>query len=220
MLQSHIETLVDWGVDYVTATCNEKSLARRIGTLAELWLASEQAAGNTVREWSGYGYFGLASGSVQFGSRADSVLVRVTGPSAQTKVGDVLRLATNVSRIDCQSTVRLVDRSFKLAEYVERRARRVSRAEPRPFAVRLLRDSMSGNTVYLGRRMSDRFIRIYDKGTESKESALEGCWRAEVQYNNRAAMQTAMAYQEHNLDHTWIISRVSSELCRRGIFLA
>jgi DNA relaxase NicK len=76
---------------------------------------------------------------------------------------------------------------------------------------------MSGNTLYLGRRVSDVFMRVYDKHRESKLDHYKGCWRFEVQYNNRAAWTTMQALAEHNFDDEWLRDRVLSEFMKRGI---
>jgi len=214
---SHFQKLVNYGVDYVTSTYNESDGQRRIQCVGNQWLADEVGRGNECREWEGWGYRGLIAGCVQIGTRSDSTLLRVTGPLAGEKIPIISRWATNVSRIDFQTTVALVRPSFRLAEHVERQAMVHKRKHHGLTSVRLLRDSNSGNTVYLGRRVSDRFIRIYDKGAESKLPELAGCWRAEVQYNNSFALQATRELRAFDFESSWLVGRVVGELSRLGI---
>lgn len=217
MATSRFETLIDWGCDYVTATCDEKSAAKRLECYAEGAIRSEVAAGNELRHWSGYGYDGLASGAVQFGARGASVLIRITGQEAREHAPAVIRDAGNVSRIDFQSTVRLVNPKGHFAEFVERRAKKNAAKCGSELSVRLLRDSRKGSTVYLGRRVSDRFIRVYDKGRESQLPELDGCWRAEVQYNNQLAWRAAQQFSRLKFEPVYAAETVFLELERRGV---
>lgn len=211
------DSIVSVGVDYVTASCNEKSAASRIRVFAETWLGAEHSAGNELREWSSFGYTGLSAGAVTFGVRPDSCLVRVTGSMAQSKAQTILRFATNCSRIDFQTTVRLKCRTYKLAERTERVARRFQQRRGRRSGVRLVRDSLSGNTTYIGRRVSERFIRVYDKGAESRLPELEGCWRAEVQFNKDLAWTRAKQLRSKQCSVEWVSAIVELEMARQGI---
>lgn len=217
MVQSRFDKLVNINVDWITATCRDGPSIRRLQTQAELWMHDELRAGNECLEWSSHGYAGLSCGSVQLGKRHDGLLVRVTGIDAQLKAPLVVQYASNVSRIDLASTVRLKVGQKWFAESCEREARRHKKKHNLVHQVELRRNTNTGNTVYLGRRISDRFIRVYDKGAESKLEEFSGCWRAECQYNNKLAWSIANDAAREEWDLAWIHNVVQAELERKGV---
>jgi len=209
--------LINVNIDWITATCSTADGRRRLQAHGELWIHDELKQGNECVEWSSHGYIGLSCGSVQLGQRHDSLLLRVTGIDAHMKAPTVVQSATNVSRIDFASTVKLRDGQKYFAEACEREARRFKSKHNLVHQVELRRNTNTGNTVYLGRRVSDRFIRIYDKGAESRLEQFEGCWRAECQYNNKLAWSMAQHANRTEWDLAWVHGVVQHELERKGV---
>src|SRR6185503_9141941 len=97
------------------------------------------------------------------------------------------KYATNASRLDVQSTVRINMPTIHFAERCESQALRFEEKHKQGRQIELRRNSKKGKTVYVGSPKSDRLIRIYDKGKESKLAEFESCWRAECQFNKRLA---------------------------------
>lgn len=211
------EQLIETGVDYVTATANTAEGRNRFREWGAEWLSSEVAAGNECRNWAGHGYSGLSSGSIQYGLDGDTALLRVSGAEANAKATKIVQLATNISRLDLQSTVRLNRDTPQFAAQLERRALQFKRKHNQRWEVQLLRNDVRGQTLYLGRRVSDRFIRVYNKHTESALVQYERCWRAEVQYGGRLANWRAKQLFETNSDATVAHELVYLECIRRGI---
>jgi len=58
-------------------------------------------------------------------------------------------------------------------------------------AVSLFRSDDGSATLYLGKRSSDKFCRIYEKGIESKLDHYEECVRYEVEFKNKCAVEAA-----------------------------
>jgi DNA relaxase NicK len=217
VVQGRFVSFVDCGIDYLTATCTDKREGKTLERLAHRWLSEEASYGNEVKEWSAHGYAGIGAGAVNFGRRWDSLLVRITGHAAKAKALEVVQLATNVSRIDYQSTVLLRSVEHRLAEAIERQAKRYKMDHGLKHAIRLLRDDVTGNTLYMNRRVSDRFIRVYDKGAESKLEELRGCWRGEIQYNNELAWSMARQGCSVAFDDNYVASQVYAELEKKGV---
>lgn len=211
------QQLIQTGVDYVTATTTTTDGRERYDFWAHQWLNEELAAGNECREWSGHGYSGLAAGSVQYGRYGDSTLVRVSGRDADVKARQLIRLATNVSRIDFESTVRLNRDEKGLASHFERRARAHKGKHVKAFEVELRRNDVRGETLYLGRRQSERLLRVYNKHAESKHPFYERCWRAEVQYGGKLAYLRALHWSESPADSMFCHKTVELEMRRRGL---
>jgi replication initiation factor len=217
VVASYFKELRDCGVDYVTTTCKERGNWTKFREFAERYICEEHDSGFDVKQWEAWGYSGLSSGHAQFGERWDNLLLRISGPTAQTRIGEFYGLTTNVSRLDCQSTAALINPDFLLAERVERQARKHAKITHAKWAVRLLRDSKSGNTVYFGRRVSDRFLRVYDKVRESGDPDLAGCWRAEVQFNHNLAFHIAMQLASNQFSRQQISHLVKLEMARKGV---
>jgi DNA relaxase NicK len=125
--------------------------------------------------------------------------------------------ATNFSRIDYQSTVRMSRQTPNFAEQLERCAKAFKRRHNSKFEIELRRNDARGKTLYLGRRASERFIRVYDKAAESRLPDYELCWRAEVQYAGALANRRASQYTFGRSDPVLCHSVVLFELARRGI---
>jgi len=211
------QQLIQTGVDYVTATTTTTNGRERFDFWGRKWLAEELRSGNECREWSGHGYSGLAAGSVQYGRNGNTSLVRVSGGDADSKARQLISEATNVSRIDFESTVRLNREDNQLATRFERRAQQHKGKHTRAFEVELRRNDVRGETLYLGRRQSDRLIRVYNKHAESKHPFYERCWRAEVQYGGRLALLRAKQWLDNPADAIFCHKAVYLEMERRGV---
>jgi DNA relaxase NicK len=150
-------------------------------------MKEERNAGNEIKPWRFKGYTGFRSGSVEVGTREDSSIVRVAGGLARDHYTEAYHTATNCSRIDYQVTVSngvapqvWIAKQFK-------RANAWSKNFKRKPAVDLWWSNNGTATLYLNKRISEQFGRIYDKGEQSLVPVLEGCWRAEVEYKGDMA---------------------------------
>lgn len=211
------EQLIHTGIDWITATTTTTDGRERYDYFGRKWLEEEARSGNDCVEWMGHGYSGLRCGSVQYGRYNDSSLLRVTGLDADVKARPVIAFSTNVSRLDFQSTVRMVQPHETLASKFERKARSFKGKHKKAFEVELRRNDLRGQTLYLGRRQSERFIRIYNKHAESKHPFYERCWRAEVQYSGALAKLRAAQFLDSPADSLLCHETVRLELARRGI---
>ena len=209
--------IISTGVDYVTATQILSGGRPQLQTLVSRWLASERDAGNDIREFNSHGYHGLAAGSVAAGTNGTRFLVKLAGAEAQAHAADLIEHADSISRLDLQTTVRLTHCPLSFAERIERAALRHKHKHQLKFDVDLRRHDRRGKTVYLGARSSERFIRIYDKGAESRLPELAQCWRAECEFHKPLSMSRATQICKMGFDDAWVSQVVSWELCRRGV---
>lgn len=214
---SLFEQLIHTGLDYVTATTNTKNGIERFRHLGCSWLSEEARAGNDTREWMGHGFTGLSCGCIQFGTNGTEALLRVSGFEADNKARALSDAATNISRCDFQSTVRTQRVELSLAERFEKRAERFKGKHGSKFEIELRRNDHRGKTLYLGRRVSDRFIRIYDKARESQHPYYEKCWRAEVQFGGSLANRRFHQWNLARSDNLLVHDIVVWELKNRGV---
>lgn len=144
-------------------------------------LESEASAGNDVCEWGMSGYSGLKCGSVQLGHRADSSIIRLGSGVAFDNWLNVYHAAENFSRLDLQITARSNLKPKALIQRSYRDALKFSAQNGGMPRVSILKSSNGTATMYLGRRQSERFSRVYDKGAESGLDYFANSTRFEVE---------------------------------------
>jgi len=217
-MQSIFSEIVSAGVDYITGSSPGGANAVHLECVGQRWLDEERRAGNDIHEFFTHGYSGLGCGSVQLAKNGKSVFVRLSGREAYDHRAEVAKASSKVSRIDFQVTVRLKREMKSFAERVERSALSYERKHNHDLGVRLLRDSRTGKTVYLGSKRSNRMGRFYDKGAESKLPEFINCWRGEWQFGG--TLSTLQAMRLLGVDDTTaaVIRIVHQESKRVGVF--
>jgi len=192
MSESNFVEVVDCGVDWITCTCSDSLFAQRLVDRAALWIQDEKHQGNEQLVWSQYGYEGFTCGQVTVGQRHDGVIVRLSGLAAWSHWRQAAELATNVSRIDVQITIRYKRDAAKQISNHYKTAMRSKKRGDIKRAVSLYRSDDGSATLYLGKRSSDKFCRIYEKGIESKLDHYHESVRYEVEFKNKVAMECAL----------------------------
>lgn len=181
------QKVIDWGVDWLTVTGTTKSSRLGLEKFGCRIMKEERNAGNEIKPWRFKGYEGFRSGSVEVGTRDDSSIVRIAGGLARDHYCEAFHTSTNCSRVDYQVTVcNGVDPQTWIARQFKR-ANAWSKEFKRKPAVDLWWSNNGTATLYLNKRVSEQFGRIYDKGEQSLVPVLEGCWRAEVEYKGAMA---------------------------------
>lgn len=196
------QNVVDWGVDWLTVTGTTKSSRVSLESFGLRLMKEEHRCGNELRPWTFKGYEGFRSGSVEIGTRPDSTIVRISGGLAREHYVEAYHASTNCSRVDFQATVNngiepqaWIHRQFK-------RAYRWSKDFKKKPEVRMLWSNQGTGTLYLNKRISDQFGRLYDKGEESLVPMLDGAWRAEVEYKGDQSfhqLKSLVSSDDHQL---------------------
>ena len=201
--------ILDCGVDWITGTNSDRKPAQHLAQKALWIMASELRNGNEKVPWSMSGYHGWKCGGVQFGDRGDSLMVRLSGPTAWWYWKDLYPLFSNVSRIDVQVTVQYERASSWVIAKHYRQAMRYFRLGKAKRTIALYRSSDGSATAYLGRRISDCFGRIYEKGKESKLDHYQNCVRYELELKHDTATRAAkLLYdaEDHQRDSVSLIA--------------
>jgi hypothetical protein len=175
------------GVDWITTTTKDHSKQYFVRTLAELWLCKQQEAGYERVDFAWNGYIGWRTEGISYGDRDDGTLVRLSGQQARLH-GDVLSgRCDHVSRVDFQVTLKEPNEAKDWAEAAADTVSGDARVSSGQTAMAVISSNRSRSTLYLGRRISDRFYRVYDKHAESKGEWPAGSWRFEVEFKGRRA---------------------------------
>jgi len=185
------ERLVSFGCDWLTVTFSDYDFHSRavvfIGDLRE-W---EIACGSKIVPWRAMGYSGWHCGQVDYGERPDGHIVRLSGEVARLFWWRLFPMSTRVSRFDLQITVDIGRNPTKEVTGLYNRLYSHWKSRQNRPSIRLVCGTNVGATLYLGKRSSERFGRLYDKGAESGDDKLFNCVRAEIELKGRRASQVA-----------------------------
>lgn len=173
--------VVDYGCDWITATAKGPESRRRLALLGKRVLDSETRAGNERKPWGMSGYDGLKSGGCQVGERGDSTIIRLSSGVAWENWLKVYQAADSFSRLDLQVTARMDQEPKRVIAAAYRHSLQFSRSHGGSPTVSVLKCSNGTATMYLGRRQSERFARVYDKGAESSLDEYQACVRWELE---------------------------------------
>jgi len=181
-------TVGESAIDWVTATAASVEAASSLACLAERIVCDAMAEGHERGPWSQYGYVGECIEGLSWGRRKDGTILRVSGFTAAYFGWDVLERAENVSRLDIQCTIRTDPPLKGVAIRADEELLAAGERGRRGAECSFFRNSRGGSTSYLGRRSSDKFLRIYDKWVESQSEHYAGCWRYELEVKNEPAL--------------------------------
>lgn len=210
--------LLDIGVDWLTATCHDKQRGVRMGLLAVDLMRREEVLGCNVKSWGMAGYQGWSTGSVQTGERDDSIIIRLGSDRAKSNWKLAYNESDGVSRLDCQYTIRTGLAPDRLIKKHYRAAKTHLNKDRRPGTVSLFTSSDGSSTLYLGKRTSEQFGRIYDKGAESGLEEYDGAVRYEVEFKGERAKQVAAMLGESSNEYLEVSVRVNTFFEDRGVY--
>ena len=165
------------------------------------------------------GFSGWRAGEVQFGKREDEVIVRLSGQLAHTNWRKFYALANNTSRLDLEVTTRTISAAHtRIVRHLKQAKRWAAKRKKPPFVGRYSAND-GAETVYLNRRVSDAFGRVYDKGRESKLAMYDNCVRYEVEFKGRRAGEVAAQLYLQESESAEVCGRVARFVTDRGLLL-
>jgi hypothetical protein len=209
LLEPH--TVESAGIDWITCTQSREFPEKRLRDIAFDLLEEEETAGNKCSSWSSRGYRGYQAGGVRIGVRPDSWCVQLSSSVARLNWKRVYEERTNLSRIDVQTTIQFETPQPYIIKTLHRDALEPHKRPGRPSERRLISSSTRGDTLYIGRRISQVYLRAYDKGVEQKSQPAGTLLRYEAELKGDRARQIAAsiykASSEHETSHA-LISRL------------
>lgn len=181
MLRTQTEEIYDVGIDYITATTTAKQSDTSLDSFGRYLVDEETKSGAKARPWKWSGYYGRTSGAATYGRRPDTAIVRLSGHTAKENWEQVVHLSTNVSRLDLQVTVWSNRQpSERLKRHVTE-LKRVAHGGGRPPNFKFICAPSGVETIMVGSRASDIYLRAYDKAAESGLPEWLGCVRYEAE---------------------------------------
>jgi hypothetical protein len=174
-------------VDWLTATATSPYSRDLLWSLGHRVLHEGESKGQLTSRWHANGYRGWRSAGVNLGERADTVILRLSGPEAAQNWVEAAAAGENLSRCDVAVDVECDPPVTRLALEVYKDAGHMPSKNGRPPKRSRVFDSDGGQTTYIGARSSETYGRLYDKGRETKTLPSGAWWRWEVEFKGEHA---------------------------------
>jgi hypothetical protein len=174
---------------------------------------------NFTKAWAWQGYTGFKIGQVCIGERPDGCIVRLEGKAAHDWANAGLPAGHNITRLDIALTVwGIPNQSEVIARHNEEGVEHRKTLQSRPYAVRLIDGNGDGDTLYLGSRSSEQFVRVYDKerspnGGEQYKTAV----RYECECKEQLAHRAYQRCVNPRYSSSSCLQVLAGLLARRGI---
>jgi DNA relaxase NicK len=170
-----------------------------------------------MSNWRGHGYNGQSAGGARFGVRFDTWIAVLTSDVARARWREVCQHAANVSRLDVQLTVAFNDAQRDIVSELHQEAINARGARGRRTNYTLISSTLTGDSLYIGQRSSDRYMRCYDKGLEQKIAERGKLLRYEVEFKRRVAKAVASSMIQTESEHAYVAGTVSEHFARRRV---
>lgn len=161
-------------------------------------LEQEEAAGHELERVRWQRYDLKVCGGVSAGLREDGAIVRLSGATAQAHWRELIPYARNVSRLDVQVTTDMGPGHDRMGAQHLRAALHHRRTRGGQWRVSFQGGPSGVETVYLGRRTSETFARLYNKYAESEDPRWLHNWRYEVEVKKPLAVDLARFLYHHS----------------------
>jgi hypothetical protein len=186
-------TALESGVDWITCTAQGREARTCLESAAEGLLQQEAARGVEITPGRIRDYVGWQAPGIFAGKRQTDSLVRLSAAHALAHWQTVAQHATNVSRLDLQTTVWTHGEQPALSRWYYQRVRRLPPGRGRPRSFSLIQTHPAGDTLYVGKRQSDCFGRVYDYAAAHKKGEPRTVWRYEVEFKRHLASHHSAA---------------------------
>lgn len=180
-------TSLEAGIDWITATAPRGEVGQELAWFAEEQMDVEARRGDKIESWGFQGYQGFSAGDWRWGWGKEGAIVVVTHQGAHVASRTLANKSTHWSRVDYAVTLTDIDPLYDPADdywcdwcddHTGRRAK-VKPTYTRTFG--------GGSTFSLGRRVSERYLRVYDKHQESPNEYPKPSWRWELELKRDAS---------------------------------
>lgn len=148
-------------------------------------------------------------------------MLTASGPLA-AKVFDKLQnlhWVGKVTRIDLQCTWLYEEDHENLAAQLCEGVREYQREQslPNPPSITLIQGFGNGDTLMVGSRSSEKYIRVYDKTREQNQTGPYWMWRWEVELKGKSAIETFKYLSTEHGSAQAILYALTAYLDNRGI---
>lgn len=213
------DEVIDVEIDYITATSHQRSATNGLASFGSWMVAEEVQRGCKDSSWRATGYHGRHAGGTAFGVGAQGCIVRASSRCAREHWRQLLTLADNVTRLDVQVTVRPVAGPTATLSRHHKELLKAPRGRGKEVKFHAWYGPAGIESIEIGKRVSDRFGRVYDKGLQSGLVEWQGCLRYEVELHRHLALRTALLLDSQEQDQAEMLSQVHTFMSVRGLRL-
>lgn len=213
------------GIDYLTTTWRDEIRnTALLNTRTVIEWAERQygkgGLGSIPKPWSWNGYSGWQCGQLNVGERYDGTILKLSGVMAHKWLSAGLPVGHNMSRCDIALTVwGISEQSREIALHSDQGDVYRKNLRSRPFKMRLIDGKGDGDTLYLGSRSSQQFVRIYDKEREQPDNEdYKNSLRYECECKERLAFDSYQRCVSGGYSPASCMAVLVGLLARRGIY--
>jgi hypothetical protein len=207
------------GIDWLTVRAEGKDSGGDLMLLAWHILDENSATLPPPRPARLMRYDGWRAGPVGLMVHEDRTLLSLAGHFAQRYFEKVAAINCKATRIDLAVDVMLSEPVLAATSAYARLVRDTEKEERDGYKSKfaLISSSDKGSTLYLGRRASGHYSRLYDKGIESGTETVGRLWRYEVEYKQTAANPCFLAVNHTADRNDLILGLVYRHFVDRGV---
>lgn len=209
--------LLTAGLDYITVSASRPSGVAGLIDLGADLIREQHEHGCTIRPMGVHGYRGWSAGPVSYGFNGHSALLRCSGPTTESVAPLAIDRADKCSRLDMQITTRADAQRVDYHQRLYARLAANAGRRGRPLSRSVISQSDGGGGLYLGRRISDQFGRVYNKSAEERVWEDPPRWRYEVEFKRSVSLGQARAYRAAADSDRYVVNQVAAWFRRRGV---
>lgn len=209
--------LYDAGIDWLTCTTPTIDATRQAQIRAADIVEQERERGNEIRPWSMAGFEGFKCGQIQCGVRGQEFIIRLSGGLAQQHYRRFHGLEKNVSRLDLQVTASAFADASRIVAKCAKRAADHKRQHNHRATLTLIKSDDGTATLYIGKRSSNYYGRLYTKGLMPGSPYPSDAVRAELELKGNAANYNYQRLCDMDQELPFVIGQVSSWFGHRGL---
>lgn len=211
-------------VDYLTVTTSSLHIGRRWEGHLNALQRAEGAAGYDKGYLNVGPYVGYRVGRYGIAVTGQKTLIQLSGEAASDQFSYFWKDHDTITRLDVAVTYRTPndDREVAARAYVDVVAHRT--ANPRAAMPTLITNGDGGATLYIGKRTSSRFARIYNKQAECESrhdlagaERYDRAWRLELELHDVDAQAVGMMLSEAGTPGPKIRYYIGHYLTQHGI---
>lgn len=213
----HKDDVLNAGVDWITVTSVTENDTLEMGRVRDAMVEVASDSDIIPQRWSAMGYSGSDWGQIKMGVRGENEAILILSGNICSKT--VLRYEIapeRVTRLDLQVTVGLakpaptyVQDLYKLLPSLTEYSRYAK--------ITSYISGAYGDTIYIGKRGRNQFLRIYDKSLDLGYKKLGSAYRYEVEYRREAAKTAMRRLNLEEAKTSYILGQVTAELEKRCI---
>jgi Replication initiation factor len=209
--------LIDAGIDYIRITSPGRRRAGKMMGYFQRVVRNDQKLGYDVVRGGAFGFWGDKIRHALYAEKEEWSMLQVSGYEAKRAL-ELAYEGTQATRIDIQATWQLEGQTASecLREAYEHACEQQNPGH-RPRMVKLIEERHACQTVYIGSRASDIFIRIYDKFAESGKEEFKNSVRFEAEIKGRASKALWERIKQDNLNVRDLLSMLLGLLAERGV---